>query len=1088
MKHRLTRLLLALLLCAALLTPTLALAEEVTGQVPDMAPLEVCQHLNKTPIQKPNGTYYRYDDPNVTSPTTTHAIYSDIYQYNHCNDCGQDLSGTLIGETFTGVERHTFVDGKCTKCGYECQHPSAYRTFNYNNLVFENVNDPYDHHAVGEREDYSYCMTCGARFDLTQSSYDGMLNHQFTDSICTQCGYECKHPTTNVNYAYSPKTYQNVGSASKHLVAGTRTVTVKCSRCSKVLSETTADASYFESHSFKDGKCTREGCGYVCPHEHVRLDSDDDEDEYSYKDTGDNKTHIEIYKQIKQRAYCEDCGCSLGEPAVVTAEHTYRHDYEDGVCWQCGHVNTCTHPNKVVRRDDYSDDTKYEKIDDAEFHNAILTYAYYDYCPDCDTWLSLVKKETETEQRPHSFDNKGVCYQCGYVKNCTHPNAFDREGSWSDKSTYEDTGSNATHLRVVDGWSEKYCPDCCRWLGNKQPVSVKYEESHDYNANGVCVLCGHNNACEHKRTYKTEYLKTTTGYTPVDASTHNRNGLLVTVLRCDDCGVDIETLSSVPSSETQPHDYNWMGICYDCGYHIDCAHTNVLKDFEEEPYEEEANYKCIDAKTHRVSGWFESYDLCLDCGKRIYTSEKYKTIVEAHNFNQKGVCFQCGFKRPECAHTNLGGGTMVSTGRATYKNIGHKLVHEATPVLSRRIYCEDCGKLIEDEIISSGETMLLSHSFDKNGVCKDCGYANTCAHANTKTSNYFDGNFTIKDTGSDATHEVRGRQMITEVYCTDCYTTISKTVQPYGTNTQSHYYTNGVCEGCGHVNKCAHANTETKTYIVGKVKDTGNNTTHQESGYKFEYVTCKDCGTVVSSKLVSKDATEKVAHKYVDNMCVVCGHVKTEEPAVEPAAEDDEDDADEETTTEAPKDIDYETVSEDTVVNGVKAADKLPVAEALKTIGETLDKEIKAEDVTVEIIGADEVMNKVLGEDKAKFDKLPMKDRMLVVLAALGLGDSVGEEAQKGMSDEAKALTAQIAENLNAMNDDEKQALLDAIAEFFPKTTVSIDGKDFEAFIIEVVVTRNGEKEYDRYTFYNDGTQWTLYSIERGTPVEATAA
>lgn len=504
-------------------------------------------------------------------------------------------------------------------------------------------------------------------------------------------------------------------------------------------------------------------------------------------------------------------------------------------------------------------------------------------------------------------------------------------------------------------------------------------------------------------------------------------------------------------------------------------------------YDEENFCKIIDARTHRVSGWFETYDLCLDCGKYISTSEKYKTFVEGHHFDEKGVCDDCGFKRPECAHANLSGGEMYSTGRATYKNIGHRTVHEATPVMSRRVYCEDCGKLIEDEIIGTGETVLLAHSFDANGVCKDCGYANTCAHANTKTRTNFQGNIYVKDTGSDATHEVRGRGMVTETYCTDCYATISKTTQPYGTVTESHNYENGVCESCGHLNKCAHANTETKTYIVGKVKDTGSNTTHQESGYKFETVTCKDCGMLVSSKLVSKDATENVAHKYVDDLCVRCGHKKTEEKKEEQEEEPADEEKDkEETGAASPEKVVYEAVSEDTEVNGVKVADGLPMAEALVTVGKKLDEEIKnGANVSVDIVGIDKVLTK---EEKIRLDKLPVEDRMLVVLNALGLGDAISDEAKAGMSEEAKALTDEITARIGSMSEAEKQALLDIIAEFFPKTTVTVDGKEFEAFSIDLVIDRDGKKEYDRYTFYNDGTQWTLYSIEVGKPVEETAA
>ena len=1091
MKTRFPRLMLLCLLCAALLLPTFALAEEIAL---DMEPIEACEHVNTYP--KVDSQFVNATIEGVEDPVHQHKAHYENYLRAYCEDCGTFLSAGSPQEDTYEVQDHAFDgEGKCVYCGYQCQHPETYPDWELANRAVENVNDAYGHRVTGTRIDYNYCPICGMQFNRTESAYDQMEEHEFNgDTVCDECGYTCTHPETYVDYSYSGKEYVNVGSNSKHRVAGTKTVRIKCNECYAVLSETTADASYFEYHDFNNkGIC--EKCQYACPHEEVRTETES-YDEYTYKDTGDNKTHIRVAK-ARQYAYCEACGCRVGEPVEVILENVKNHDYYNGVCDDCGHVNTCAHPNKVVRREEVWDSRKDEKTDDPEFHNTTYTYNCQYYCPDCDMWLEQAPgQETETVAMLHHFDRKGVCYDCGYVKNCTHPNAYDRIEGGYGKTTYEDTGSNAIHLCVSDGTTRKFCPDCLKWLGSEQPVSVKNEESHDYNAQGVCVLCGHKNVCEHKRVTKYDSFKWNKGYTAVDANTHNRNGIKQTVLYCDDCGTTIEVLATVEAFEAEPHDFDSYNVCYDCGYKSECTHPNVIKNFAGD-FEDLDECKPIDAKSHRVSGWYYTRDVCQDCGRTVwYSDATYKNVLETHHFDENGVCYDCGYKRAECAHANLGGWTMYSTGRATYKNIGHRLVHEATPVLSRRVYCEDCGKLIEDEIIASGETMLLYHNFDNNNVCKDCGYVDdgtACAHATTVTNIYFKGSETSFDTGSDATHETHGKRMVTEVYCKDCGRTISETTKSVGIATLPHNYENGICTQCGHVNKCAHANTETKSNIVGKIKDTGSNSTHQESGYKFETVTCKDCGVTVSTKLVSKDATENVAHKYVDDLCIRCGHKKTEEKAaVQPAEteeetkEEAEEEAEEEAKAEAPAKIVYETVSDDVVVNGVKVADELPMAEALETVGKTLDEEIASgENVTVDIVGIDKVLNK---EEKAKLDKLPVKDRMLVVLNALGLGDAIGEEAMAGMSEEAKALTEEVSARLEGMSDAEKQALLDTIAQFFPKAKVTIDGKEFDAFSIDVVIDRDGKKEYDRYTFYNDGAQWMLYSIEVGKLVEETAA
>ena len=168
----------------------------------------------------------------------------------------------------------------------------------------------------------------------------------------------------------------------------------------------------------------------------------------------------------------------------------------------------------------------------------------------------------------------------------------------------------------------------------------------------------------------------------------------------------------------------------------------------------------------------------------------------------------------------------------------------------------------------------------------------------------------------------------------------------------------------------------------------------------------------------------------------------------------------------------YEPVSEETEVNGVKAADHQEADEVLKTVGEALE----GETVTVTIPGVEKILN---AEEKAKFDTLPVKDRLLVTLSALGFADELGGEVE-GMSDEAKALSESIAERMVAMDEAEKQALLSTIAAEFPKGTVTVDGAEHESFSIDLEIERNGEKTYERYTFYEDGGVWKLHGIEKG--------
>lgn len=204
--------------------------------------------------------------------------------------------------------------------------------------------------------------------------------------------------------------------------------------------------------------------------------------------------------------------------------------------------------------------------------------------------------------------------------------------------------------------------------------------------------------------------------------------------------------------------------------------------------------------------------------------------------------------------------------------------------------------------------------------------------------------------------------------------------------------------------------------------------------------------------------------------CDVCGeelsrtHVDVPALAAVPAA------------PATPMELVYEPVDE---LHGVNPADHPAADEALAAVGAALD----GEDVTVEIPGVEKLLN---AEELQQFNALPVKDRLLVVLSALGFAnETLGDIG--GMSEDAQALADTVAERMAQLLEDEKQALLQTMAEAFPKGTVTIDGQTYDSFSIDLVIDRAGEKTYERYTFYDDNGAWKLYGIEQGEyrPVEA---
>ena len=137
----------------------------------------------------------------------------------------------------------------------------------------------------------------------------------------------------------------------------------------------------------------------------------------------------------------------------------------------------------------------------------------------------------------------------------------------------------------------------------------------------------------------------------------------------------------------------------------------------------------------------------------------------------------------------------------------------------------------------------------------------------------------------------------------------------------------------------------------------------------------------------------------------------------------------------------------------------------------------------MEILGVEKLLD---AEELQQFNTLPVKDRLLVVLSALGFAnETLGDIG--GMSEDAQALADTVAERMAQLPEDEKQALLQTMAEAFPKGTVTIDGQTYDSFSIDLVIDRAGEKTYERYTFYDDNGAWKLYGVEQGEyrPVEA---
>lgn len=123
---------------------------------------------------------------------------SDSAGHSHeCTECGE-----------VAAEEHTYSEGVCVVCGYECEHG-------------EWESDKLNH--------WQTCTECGEQFSG---------EHNFVSGECTVCGYECVH-----EYA-------------AEWSCDTQTHWHECAICASVNGE--------KAHEYLLGECTE--CGYVCVH------------------------------------------------------------------------------------------------------------------------------------------------------------------------------------------------------------------------------------------------------------------------------------------------------------------------------------------------------------------------------------------------------------------------------------------------------------------------------------------------------------------------------------------------------------------------------------------------------------------------------------------------------------------------------------------------------------------------------------------------------------------------------------------------------------------------------------------------------
>ena len=834
-----------------------------------------------------------------TGDASMHKETANSYEtFDECQDCGQKLNIEVHDEAVEQYRSHIFENGICIFCGHvegtTCAHTAVEESWGWlGEPTYTTINEQ-QHEISGQYYTHRHCMECGYEFERQEYTdiRTQVEDHSFdANGLCHECGYQkeniCAHENIEEHWEWEDRepefNYQDTGDDSVHAVTGNAVVTRSCADCGYVFSRVSERRTETESHDYENGVCLL--CGHEaaanCQHENTRVE--EFEDGYSYRDTGDNRYH-EIYVINVTATICEDCGAQVSRDESPNLYSNEEHTYDaNNTCSLCGHVNACAHEHTEVRVFEYLDgEQRFEDTGSNQTHHIYGKHVADTVCLDCGMQLSSEIDQNLTlyeEEYSHSYDGSGECTQCHHI--CSHENLDSPWGWENDSYQYVDKGEY--HIQAGTYYTYTYCIDCGKQLSEERLETgerLDTQASHEYDSDGKCVYCGHENACEHLNTYTSDYWKNWDENTFTDTGSnteHEVSGIYVYCEICSDCG---QRLSEREEQYTrmEGHDYDENGYCWRCGHTNTCAHENQGESW----WWENDSYQYVDkGEYHIQAGTYYTYTYCIDCGKRLSeerleTGERLDTQA-SHEYDSDDKCIYCGHENP-CEHENA-----FETWSFYWEEVNYQAIdnaqHEVAGEYYTYLHCPDCGRSIIIQEHAGTRTEMNSHEYDENDVCRWCKHQNTCEHTNTHEDWYWKNwdEREFRDIGSNSEHEAFG-VVIRYTDCNDCGKRLSEQEEQHSQKESHDYDENGVCRQCGHVNSCEHLNTYIndywKNWDENTFTDTGSNREHEVSGIYVYCEICSDCGQRLSER--EEERVDLVGHDYNEaGYCWRCGHTNT---------------------------------------------------------------------------------------------------------------------------------------------------------------------------------------------------------------------
>ena len=562
-------------------------------------------------------------------------------------------------------------------------------------------------------------------------------------------------------------------------------------------------------HVFKEGVC--ELCGYVCPHEN-KIYGDEVEGSFSNWIYFGDENHMRTVN-VYQTWTCADCG---EKDQILVAADQQRFEAHDFVPY---------------------DDLSY-------------------ICTACDG------------RHYHDYSNGPSCSTCGYA--CPHTNRTTNIVSGDDEDSYVsiDDKEHQYDYITYEVWQ---CAACLQ-IGRGAVLNVQTEKvNHQYDENGLCKICGHQNACQHENSYEQREIRQTSDWKDDgNGRTHSCEATEYLNWYCDDCRQSKSTEIG-KTTKTAVHHTDGMNddVCGVCYAPIECPHSQ-LSDVSEyvtcSDWKDDGNGQTHSGLgTRRRGGW------CTRCGVYVIkVLEENVPVTEEHRSYDGTTCAQCG-AAIACSHDKTYE-RILYQGDQTAKDNGDG-THTVYQDMYKETVCETCGYQ-KYEKMDETATRVEKHPYL---TCPNCGAeakAN-CEHAHTQIASRTVSE-DMKPDANGKTHS--GTQTIwIQEYCQDCLELV-RTVQKMTADVCEPHEIDkqlGYCRVCGYIVPdealCRHEQTYTE-YEEYRTDVAQNEKEHSYRSALRKVTYCKQCGVVLTDEDAAKSDLITEAHEFDGTGLCWCGY------------------------------------------------------------------------------------------------------------------------------------------------------------------------------------------------------------------------